>query len=149
MSSKKESLDIFQMLYEAAKRKREERTRLLESIGVKEYFKEGSIRINNRTCRGVECKLCIKACPTNTLYWGQGEVKIIEGLCIYCAACVLICIVDNCIQITRKRTDGKIERCGTPNEVIKLLEKISSKKRLVITNRRFQVQRCVEELKII
>ncbi len=149
MSSKKESLDIFQMLYEASKRKREERTRLLESIGVKEYFKEGNIRINNRTCRGVECKLCIKACPTNTLYWGQGEVKIIEGLCIYCAACVLICIVDNCIQITRKRTDGKIERCGTPSEVIKLLEKISSKKRLDITNRRFQVQRCVEGLKII
>jgi len=137
MSSKEGSSDIFQMLHESAKKKREERARLLESLGIKEFFEGGSIRINKRSCKGVECKLCIKACPTDAIYWGYGEIKIIEDLCIYCTSCVLSCIVDNCIQITRKRTDGKTERYGTTGAVIKLLENINSKKRLDIVNRRF------------
>jgi len=148
MSSKEKSLDIFQMLYESAQKKRmEEKARLLEPLGVKEYFKEGSIKINKRTCEGVECKLCIKACPTNALYWGFGEVKIVEDLCVYCAACVLSCSVDNCIQVTRKRTNGKIERYGTPNDVHKLLNNINSEKRLDITKHRFpSLERCLEDL---
>jgi len=148
MSSKERSLDIFQMLYENAQKKRgEERSRLLDLLGVKEYYKEGSLRIDKRTCKGVECKLCIKACPTNALYWGYGEVKMIEDLCIYCMACVLSCIVDNCIQVTRKRTDGKIERYGTPSEVLKLLESISSEKRLDVTKQRVpSLERYLENL---
>jgi len=147
MSRKEESLDIFQMLYESAKKRLEEKARLLDSLGVKEYFSEGSIRINKRTCKGIECKLCIEACPTNALYWGYGDVKIIEDLCIYCAACVLSCIVDNCIQVKRKRTDGKNENFGTPSEVSKLLKNISSKKRLDVTNRRFpSIERYLEEI---
>jgi len=120
-------------------REEEERgeTRLLESLGIKEYFEEGSIRINKRTCQGIECKLCIKACPTNALYWAYGEVKVIEDLCIYCAACVLSCIVDNCIQVTRRRPDGTMEQYGTPTDVYKLLNNINSKKRVKIANGRF------------
>lgn len=135
--SREATMDIFQLLYESAKKKREEKAKLLESLGIKEYFEEGSIRINKRTCRGIECDLCIKACPTNALYWGYGEVKIAEDLCIYCTACVLSCIVDNCIQVTRKRPNGTIERFSTPTEVLDFLNNINSKKRLEITNRRF------------
>lgn len=129
--------DISELLYESAKRKREEKAELLQSLGVKQYFEEGSIRINKRTCRGIECDLCIKACPTNALYWAYGEVKITEDLCIYCTACVLSCIVDDCIQVTRKRPNGTIERFNTPTEVLKLLNDINSKRRWEITNRRF------------
>jgi len=147
MSGKDGRLDILQMLRETAKSKREERTRLLESLGVKEYFEEGSIRINKRTCQGVECKLCIKACPTNALYWGYGEVKIVEDLCIYCTACVLSCIVDNCIQVTRKRTNGKTEQYGTPKDVHKLLKEINNTKRLDATKRRFpNLERYLQDL---
>ena len=147
MSRKEESLDIFQILYESAQKKREEKAKLLESLSIKEYFEEGSISINKRTCKGVECKLCIKACPTNALYWGHGEIKIIEDLCIYCAACVLSCIVDNCMQITRKRVDGKIESFSTPSEVLKLLRNINSEKRVNVTNRRFpRIERYLEDL---
>jgi len=137
MLSKERSPDIFQMLFESAKKRREEKSRLLESLGVKEFFEEGSIRINKRTCKGVECKLCTEACPTNALYWGHGEVKIVQDLCIYCAACVLSCIVDNCIQITRKRIDGKTESYGTPSDVLRLLKTKSSEKSLCATRRRF------------
>lgn len=147
MSDEERSLDIFQMLYESAEKRREEKSRLLESLGMKEYFREGSIGIDKKTCKGIECKLCIKACPTNALYWGYGEVKIIEDLCIYCTACVLSCIVDKCIQVTRKRTDGKNESFGTPGEVLKLLKNISSEKRLDATNRRFpSLEKYLEEL---
>ncbi|MEM2110835.1 MAG: hypothetical protein QXX08_03040 [Candidatus Bathyarchaeia archaeon] len=138
MFGKEESLDIFQMLYESAKKKREARTRLLETLDVKEYFIEGSIRINRRTCQGAECKLCIKVCPTYALYFKDGEIKITEDLCIYCASCVLCCMVDNCIQITRKRPNGKIERYSTPCEVQRILESINSKKRIDVVNRRFK-----------
>ncbi|MFQ6095680.1 MAG: 4Fe-4S dicluster domain-containing protein [Candidatus Bathyarchaeia archaeon] len=129
--------DIFQLLYESAKKKREEKAKLLESLGIKEYFEEGSIRINKRTCQGIDCMLCIKACPTNALYWALGEVKITEELCIYCTACVLSCIVDDCIRVTRRRPDGRIESYSTPTESFKLLNDISSEKRLEVTNRRF------------
>jgi len=137
MASRERGLDIFQMLYECTQKKRQEKTRLLESLGVKEYFKEGSIKIDKRTCKGVECKVCIKACPTNALYWGYGDIKIVEDLCVYCAACVLSCIVDNCIQVTRKRPDGMIERYGKPSDVLSLLNRTNSKRRLSVTERRF------------
>jgi ferredoxin len=68
------SIDIYGRLLEASKRKkREKRAQLLQSIGVKEFFEEGNIKIDMKTCKGVECKLCIKACPTNALYWKTGE----------------------------------------------------------------------------
>jgi len=137
MSSGEISLDIFEMLYENAKKKGKERAELLESLGIKEYFKEGSIRIDRRSCKGIECKLCISACPTSALYWGYGEVKITENLCIYCTACVLNCIVDNCIQVTRKRADGKMEGYGTPKEVLRLLENLNTVIRLNVISRRF------------
>jgi len=147
LPSNERNLDIFKMLYESAQKKRKEKAKLLESLGIKEYFDEGSISVNMRTCKGVECKLCIKACPTNALYWGYGEIKIAEDLCIYCTACILSCIVDNCIKVTRKRMGGKIESFGTPYEVLKLLNGIGSIRRLEITSGRFpSLERYLEDL---
>src|SRR5450756_2025564 len=128
------SVDIFGLLSEdsgnastdAEKKKR--RQELLEPTGIKELFKEGSISINKFTCVGGQCKLCIKACPTNALYWKTGEVGIIDDLCVYCGACVLNCMVDDCIKVERKRDDGKMERFSKPKDVIMLEEKVNAQK---------------------
>ena len=126
------SLDIFGLMSEnspeQAKKKR--RQELLEPTKVKDLFKEGKIDINKFTCAGVQCKLCIKACPTNALYWANGEVGVIEDLCVYCGACVLNCMVDNCIKVERKREDGAKECFSKPNDVIGVAEKVNAKKRL-------------------
>ncbi len=123
---------MHKLLLESSERKRKEkkteRTRLLQSMGVQEHFEEGKITINMKTCKGVECKLCIEVCPTNALYWKAGEIGIVEDLCVYCAACVFSCIVDDCIQITRKRPNGKIEKFSSPRDVLKLLRHTSSEK---------------------
>lgn len=132
------NIDIFQLLSESAKRKREQKAELLKSLGVKEYFDEGSVKINTKICQGIECRLCIKACPTNALYWSYGQINVTEDLCIYCAACVLSCIVDNCIKVTRKRANGRIESFGTPEEAAKLLQSISSRRRIDLVGRVFQ-----------
>lgn len=125
------SVDIYQLLLEASKRRRREnRAQLLQSVGVKEYFEEGSIRIDMKTCKGRECELCIKVCPTNALYWRSGEIGVVEDLCVFCGACVLNCIVDNCIQVTRMRSNGEMERFGKPREVLTLINKINSRKRV-------------------
>jgi ferredoxin len=129
-STKPSSFDIFQTLMETAeKEKKKRREELLAPLGVKEFFVEGSISINKRICEGVECKLCIKACPTNALYWKAGEVGLIEELCIYCGACVLSCIVDDCIKIVRKRENGEIEKFSKPRDFTALQHSISVKKR--------------------
>ena len=125
------SIDIFGMLSENKEKNiKSQRKELLSSSGVKDLFKEGDISINKRTCWGLECKLCIKACPTNALYWQTGEVKIIKDLCVYCGACVLCCMVDDCIKIKRKREDGTTEKFSKPKDVIKLDDKINSQKRV-------------------
>jgi Na+-translocating ferredoxin:NAD+ oxidoreductase RNF subunit RnfB len=125
------NVDIFGLLSvdneEEAKKKR--RQELLASTGVKEFFPEGKMSIDKRTCWGVECKLCIEKCPTNALYWKAGEVGIIEDLCVYCGACVLCCMVDDCIKVERKREDGTIERYSKPKDVVKLQDKINARKR--------------------
>lgn len=128
--SKPSSVDIFQLLTETVEKEKEKRREeLLAPLGVKEFFVEGSITINKRTCKGVECKLCIKACPTNALFWKAGEVGITEELCIYCGACVLNCIVDDCIKIVRKRENGKVESFSKPREFTALQHSINVKKR--------------------
>jgi ferredoxin len=123
--------DIFGLLSEESteETKKKRRQELLEPTGVKELFKEGSIKINKHTCLGVQCKLCVKVCPTNALYWKSGEVGIIEDLCVYCDACVLSCMVDDCMKIERKREDGKVERFSKTTDVIMLEEKINARKR--------------------
>jgi ferredoxin len=123
--------DIFQILTERTKYERTgQREKLLAPLGVKEYFAEGTITLNKRTCKGLECKLCMKACPTNALFWKTGEVGLTPDLCIYCGACVLNCIVDDCIQISRKRPDGRVERFSTPRGFVALQHNIDARKRL-------------------
>jgi ferredoxin len=124
------AVDIFQILVQTAeKEKKKRREELLAPLGVKEFFVEGSISIDKRTCKGVECKLCVKACPTNALFWRAGEVGIIEELCIYCGACVLSCIVDDCVRIVRKRENGEVESFSKPREFTALQHAIDTKKR--------------------
>jgi ferredoxin len=110
--------------------KKKRRQELLEPIGVKEIFRDGKISINKFTCVGGQCKYCIKACPTNALYWGTGEVGVVEDLCVYCGACVLNCMVDDCIKIERKREDGTVEHFSKPSEVIKVQNTINAQKRV-------------------
>ena len=132
MSKKTENsgTNIYELLLEASeKEKKEKRAELLKSVGVKEYFEEGSIEIDMKTCKGLECNLCVEACPTNALYWKAGEIGIVEDLCVYCAACVFKCIVDNCIRVRRKRPNGKKENFSTPRDVLRLLHDINSRKR--------------------
>jgi Na+-translocating ferredoxin:NAD+ oxidoreductase RNF subunit RnfB len=124
------SVDMFHLILDSGKKaKKKQREELLASSGVKEFFAEGSISVDKRTCYGLECKLCIKACPTNALYWKAGEVGIVEELCVYCGACVLSCMVDDCIKIMRKREDGKTEKFSKPTDVLKLENGINTKKR--------------------
>ncbi|MGQ9551182.1 MAG: 4Fe-4S dicluster domain-containing protein [Candidatus Bathycorpusculaceae bacterium] len=124
------SVDIFQLLAETEeKEKRKRREELLAPLKIEEFFVEGNITIDKKTCRGVECKLCIKACPTNALYWKIGEVGVTEELCIYCGACVLSCIVDDCIKVVRKRPDGEVERYSKPRDFSVLQSSINSRKR--------------------
>lgn len=127
---KSSSLDIFQLLTETAEEERKKRREeLLAPLGIKEFFVEGSITINKRTCQGVECKLCIEACPTNALYWRAGEVGITEDLCIYCGACVLSCIVDDCMKIVRKRSTDEVESFSKPRDFLTLQNDINARKR--------------------
>ena len=118
--------------------KKNRRAELLNSVGMKDRFEEGSIKIDMRTCRGIECNLCVKACPTNALYWRAGEIGIEEDLCIHCTACVLNCCVDNCINVTRKRPDGKTEIFSTPKQALEINRNIATK------NRRELVESCIE-----
>ena len=135
--SEEQSVNIFDLLSEEAPEEKEQkkkkpksmRAELLEPMGVKDLFEEGSISINMRTCRGIECNLCVKACPTNALYWKAGEIGIMEDLCIYCTSCVANCMVDDCICVTRKRPDGKTERFSNTQDVLELQCNINSKKR--------------------
>ncbi|MCW4001133.1 MAG: hypothetical protein NWE93_12945 [Candidatus Bathyarchaeota archaeon] len=111
--------------------RKQRRKELLEPTGVQELFKEGKISINKFTCVGGQCKLCIQKCPTNALYWGTGEVGIIDDLCVYCGACVANCMVDDCIKIERTRENGENEKFGKVSDIIKLQEKNNAKKRFM------------------
>lgn len=125
------SSDIFQLLLETAERERKQRREeFLAPLGVKEFFVDGNITIDKRICKGVECKLCIKACPTNALFWKTGEVGITEDICIYCGACVLSCIVDDCIKVSRKRANGEVEKFSTSRSFNILQNSINAKKRI-------------------
>jgi len=127
---KSSSIDIFQLLTETAEEERKKRREeLLAPLGIKEFFVEGSITINKQTCQGVECKLCIEACPTNALYWRAGEVGITEELCVYCGACVLSCIVDDCMKIVRKRSTDQVESFSKPRDFLTLQNDINARKR--------------------
>jgi ferredoxin len=134
LSKKASSQDMFHLLTETArKEKKKLRKELLAPLGLEEFFSEGDITINKRTCRGVECKLCVKACPTSALFWKAGEVGITKELCIYCGACVLSCIVDDCIRVVRKRANGEVESFSKPKSFTALQHGISGKKRFEIT----------------
>ncbi|MCJ7721311.1 4Fe-4S dicluster domain-containing protein [Candidatus Bathyarchaeota archaeon] len=128
--SEKQNVNIFDLLSEevSEEKPKSRRAEFLEPMGIKDLFEEGSINIDLRTCRGIECNLCVKACPTNALYWKAGEIGIIEDLCIHCTACVANCMVDDCICVTRKRPDGKTESFSNAKDVCRLLRNINLRK---------------------
>lgn len=134
------SFDIFDLLSgseEKAKKddatekaaQKKQREELLASTCVKDIFPEGAININAHTCVGVQCKLCIKVCPTNALFWQSSGIGIIEDLCVHCGACVLVCMVDDCIKVTRKREDGTEEQFSKASDIIALTNEVNAKKR--------------------
>jgi ferredoxin len=128
--SKPASVDIFQLLSETLeKQKQKRREELLTSLNIQDFFAEGTITISRRTCRGIDCNLCTKVCPTNALFWKAGEIGIMEELCIFCGACVLSCIVDDCIRITRKRANGQLEIFSKPRDFMLLQHHINATKR--------------------
>ena len=82
---KPSSLDIFQLLAEKTEKERRKwREELLAPLGIKEFFLDGSISIDKRTCQGLECKLCVEAVQLMLFFWRAGEVGVTEELCIYC-----------------------------------------------------------------
>ncbi len=131
-------IDIFDLLSGSEEKaektakpdKKKQREELLAPTGVKEFFPEGILSINKHTCVGVQCKLCIKVCPTNALYWKAGEVGVTEDLCVYCGACVLACMVDDCMKVKRKRENGAVECFSKPKDVVGLQNSINAKKRM-------------------
>jgi ferredoxin len=127
------AIDIFGLLdsgeKEEPKKEPNQRKELLSTTRVKDLFPNGKITINKYTCIGVQCKLCIKVCPTNALYWSNEGIGIIEDLCVHCQACVLSCMVENCIKISRKRPDSKDEEFGKIDDVTALDQKLNAKKR--------------------
>ena len=131
MSQNKDNADIFGLLSEGTGDSDKKKTRetLLVTTGVKDIFKRGSISINIYTCLGVQCKACIKVCPTNALYWGSGKIEI-EDLCVYCGACVLICQVDDCVKLERVRDNGKIEKFSKSIDVLLFQKKANTNKRV-------------------
>jgi NAD-dependent dihydropyrimidine dehydrogenase PreA subunit len=128
------SIDIFGLLSSgkdtSESEKKKNRKELLAPTGVKDIFQEGKIGVNQYTCLGVQCKACVKVCPTNALYWGSGKVEIIDDLCVYCGACVLSCQVDDCIKLERKRDDGEVEKFSKPRDVLLLQKKATADKRV-------------------
>jgi len=109
--------------------RRQRRKELIEPTGVKEFFKDGKISINRFICEGVQCKACIKVCPTNALYWSSNGVEIMDDLCVRCGACVVNCMVDNCIKLERTTDADKVEKFSTPIDVVKLNERKNGLKR--------------------
>ncbi len=125
------AVDIYTLLLKAKKRPSATRVEILNSMGVTKFFYEGgSLRIDMSRCVGVECKLCIKACPTNALYWEEAKVKLEEELCIYCSACVLNCIVDDCIVLVRRSSDGRTVRFSTPRGAVLANSATAGQKRI-------------------
>ncbi len=128
---KRKSTDQFQLIKVTKKKKRDkEKQELLELLKIKEFFPDGKIDIEKKTCQGIECRLCIKTCPTHALFWQTGQVGISQELCIYCGACILNCIVDGCIRITRRRANGGVETFSNPREFLALQNNINADKRL-------------------
>lgn len=130
-NEKSSNIDIYTLLVETEKKKeKKERKELLSALKVKEFFSDGNITINKKTCEGIECRLCLEACPTNALYWNVGEIGIVKELCIYCGACVLSCIVDDCINIIREKTIGELERFSNVRDFVVLQHQNNAKKRI-------------------
>jgi len=134
--SKKSSagVDIFGLLSESGEKaekadRKKRRSELLAGSKVQEFFEDGKISVDKRTCYGVQCNLCVKACPTNALYWKAGEIAVTEDLCVYCGACVLSCMVDDCIRVERKRESGEVERFSKPKDVLTLQQRINARRR--------------------
>lgn len=105
------------------------RAGLLKALNVEEFFVDGGISVNRRTCRGIECQLCMKACPTSALFWRAGEVGVVEELCVFCGACVLSCIVDDCIVVWRKRRTGEVERFSKSRDFAVLQQSLNVRRR--------------------
>jgi len=101
------------------------------SLGIADVFLGGHLLIDMKLCKREECsKPCIEVCSTNALHWsGDGKMMIFSELCMHCGACVLVCAVENCIEITRKRSCGKVETLSSAKQVLAVHRNTSTTKR--------------------
>jgi len=123
------AVDIFGLLAgEEEKRRRAIREEVLGALGIPDFFVKGSVHIDERKCYGVECDLCVKACPTKAIFWRSGRLVVQDEICIYCTACVANCMVEGCITVRRVRPDGTVEEFSSPGDVARLLRAIAGRR---------------------
>ena len=71
---------------------------------------KGAVVVNVELCKG--CKICVVACPTNTLarttdevsHRGYAYCREVNDTCIGCASCAIVC-PDGCISVYRVKED--------------------------------------------
>ena len=133
-----EAPDIFGLLVAAQEeRRRSLREEVLSSLGIEDRFVKGSIWIDERKCYGPQCDLCVKACPTSAIFWREGRLIVQEEVCIYCTACVLNCMVEDCIHVRRVRPDGRVEEFSSAREVACLHRAVAGEKAVEAVERIF------------
>ena len=100
-------------------------------LGIVDVFLEGHLLIDMKLCKREECsRPCTEVCSTNALHWSRNEkIMILSELCMHCGACVLVCEVENCMKLTRKRSCGKIETLSSSKQVLTLHRNASTIKR--------------------
>ena len=123
------AIDIFGlMVEEEEKRQRAVREEVLEALGIPEFFVKGSVHVDLNKCYGVECDLCVKACPTSAIFWRSGRLVVQEEICIFCTACVVNCMVKDCITVRRVRPDGTVEEFSSLDDVARLLRAVAGRR---------------------
>jgi len=132
------SVDIFSLMVKAEEeRRRAVREEVLSALGIPEFFTGGSVSIDVGKCYGPQCDLCVKACPTSAIFWRDGCLVVQEELCIYCAACVTNCMVEDCIRVRRVRPDGRVEEFSSVRDVAALQRAIANGKATDMVERLF------------
>ncbi len=77
------------------------------------------------------CYACTEICPSGALYFENGQVKLVETVCIFCRSCQNVCPVDNAIEIKREKIRHYLVRSQLWVEIQGKLVSKSAKARLM------------------